>query len=97
MKDCQELQLGNFKELIREAYFFLKDNKCIPISENAQNLDKEFYHQTEQLFINKTITENKKAELNDTFANASLEYELAGFVSGIYLTKNLLQYLNHIK
>ncbi len=97
MKDYQELKLGNYKELIREVYFFLKDNKIIPISESAQNLEKDFFYKTEQLFFNKVLTEEQSSELNDFFAKASLENELAGFIAGIYLTKNLLEYLQHIK
>lgn len=97
MKDYQELKLGNYKELIREVYFFLKDNKIIPISESAQNLDKDFFYKTEQLFFNKVLTEEQSSELNDIFVKASLGNELAGFIAGIYLTKNLLEYLQHIK
>lgn len=97
MKDYQELKLGNYKELIREVYFFLKDNKIIPISESAQNLDKDFFYKTEQLLTNKAITASEKSELNNIFANASSENELVAFIAGVYLTKNLFECLYNLK
>lgn len=91
------IKTRKLQRINKRSLFFLKDNKIIPVSESAQNLDKDFFYKTEQLFFNKVLTEEQSSELNDIFVKASLGNELAGFIAGIYLTKNLLEYLQHIK
>lgn len=92
-KTYDELKISSYKELIEEVYFFLKDNKLIPISENVQNLDKDFYYKTEQLVLNKSLTEEEKAELDYIFTIYSSKDELFSFLAGVFLSKSVFECL----
>lgn len=97
MDNNYEFKIATYRELVEKVYIYLKEHNLIPISENRQNINNDFYQKTEQLLNDAAITEKDKAELEKYFSYGKYDDEILAWLAGVYLISTTFEAIYRLK